>query len=138
MSLFILVGSYVLARFIYRPILLLESRMSKMAAKGMLQLPGRESEGFEIRDLARSIDSISNQLNTRMETVLQQKNEQEAVFSSMGEGVVALDVNKNILHMNRAASQILSVPRLSAQNQKFVQVIRVPEILDLIEDSMTQ
>ena len=132
----ILLGSYFLARYVYQPIRLLESRMTKMAEKGMLQLPTRETESFEIYDLARSIDSISNQLNTRIQTVLQQKNEQEAVFSSMGEGVVALDANKNILHMNRAAAQILSVPRVSAQNQKVISIIRIPEILDLIDESM--
>lgn len=128
--------SYLLSRVVYRPIRLLESRMSKMAEKGMVQLQARESKSFEIYDLARSIDSISNQLTSRIDTVLQQKNEQEAVFSSMGEGVVALDSAKNILHMNRSASQLLGLDRSKIQNQNVVEIIRVPEILDLIQESL--
>lgn len=131
-------ASYLIARFIYSPIRELEVKISKVAQKGSFQWSAQApSDSTEIYDLSKSIDGISEQLNSRLQEIINQKSEQEAVFASMGEGVVALDSNKKIIHMNRTAAQILGISRVPAQSQSVVEVIRVQEILELIDESFS-
>jgi two-component system, OmpR family, phosphate regulon sensor histidine kinase PhoR len=73
----------------------------------------------------------------RLLQITQQKNEQDAVFSSMGEGVVALDHLQRILHMNRAAAQILGLSRAQSQSRPVIEVIRIPEVIELIQSSLS-
>jgi two-component system, OmpR family, phosphate regulon sensor histidine kinase PhoR len=100
--------AWLLTRRVSRPLQILNERMGRMAAG-------------DIR---------------RMKMIMQQKNEQDAVFSSMGEGVVALNHDERILHINRAALQILGVSHAQLPGRSIVEVVRLPEIINLIRGSM--
>lgn len=106
----LLITTFLLTRVVSRPLFKLTERLGRMAAG--------ETE--------------------RMKTIVRQKNEQDAVLSSMGEGVVALDHEQRILHMNRAAAQILGISRGQSQGRRVIEVIRIPEVLKLIEESLIQ
>lgn len=83
---------------------------------------------FEIESLARAINEMAIQLNSRMSTITEQKNEQLAVLSSMIEGVVAVDRNRRIINMNRAAEEMLDVEGPWAEGRLVEEVIRIPEL----------
>jgi two-component system, OmpR family, phosphate regulon sensor histidine kinase PhoR len=63
-----------------------------------------ESDGFDLRQ--------------RIDTITQQRNELEAVLSSMLEGVFGVDMTERIIGMNRAAGRILGCDPASAQGRK--------------------
>ena len=44
------------------------------------------------------------ELENRIEAVISQRNEYEAVLASMSEGVIAVDMEERILNMNQAGS----------------------------------
>jgi two-component system, OmpR family, phosphate regulon sensor histidine kinase PhoR len=65
----------------------------------------------EIDSLATSLNLMARQLDERIRTVVEQRNEQEAVLSSMTEGVIAVDRGERILSFNRAAATMFDIDR---------------------------
>ncbi len=63
----------------------------------------------EMNNLANALNNMAGQLNQRITTIMQQKMQQDAVFSSMEEGVIAVDIHKRIIKMNDAAANLLGV-----------------------------
>lgn len=86
------------------------------------------SVASEIEGLGQAINEMAFQLNSRMQTILQQKNEQEAVLASMAEGVIAIDPGFHILNLNNAAAGMLAIKRKQALNKSVEEVIRIPEL----------
>ncbi|MFQ5544279.1 MAG: ATP-binding protein [Nitrospiria bacterium] len=90
------------------------------------------SDPSELVLLAQAINEIAIQLNQRIETVLNQRNEQEAVFSSMLEGVIAIDTNERILRINAAAYQILGIEKTEVHGMTVQEVIRNAELQKIV------
>ena len=88
-------------------------RLAKGDFSSRVQLSSNDS--IESEQLGQAFNEIAIQLNQRIEIILNQRNEQEAVFSSMVEGVVAIDSNEKILRINQAAYNIL---KISERNEK--------------------
>jgi two-component system phosphate regulon sensor histidine kinase PhoR len=65
----------------------------------------------ELQELETELNSMAEQLNASLSTVEKTKEEQAAILRSMPTGVVALDSDKTILSMNRAAEKILEIPK---------------------------
>jgi two-component system phosphate regulon sensor histidine kinase PhoR len=63
----------------------------------------------EIGALADSMNKMAGELHTRIKELSLQKNEQEAILSSMTEGVIAIDNDESILSYNRAAEIMLNL-----------------------------
>ncbi len=72
----------------------------------------------EMADLASALNNMAEQLNERITTITRQKNQQDAVFSSMEEGVIAVDVKKRIIKMNTAAANLLGVKKEDVKGLK--------------------
>jgi two-component system phosphate regulon sensor histidine kinase PhoR len=63
----------------------------------------------EIADLGRTMNEMAAQLDEKMRTVIDQRNEREAILSSMVEGVIAFDNSERVINLNQAAADMLSV-----------------------------
>lgn len=75
-------------------------------AAGELSTPLVPPAAAELAELADALNHMASQLDERLATVVQQRNELEAVLSSMSEGVVALDRDERVLSFNRAAARL--------------------------------
>lgn len=65
----------------------------------------------EIHFLARTINFMCNELQRQLEIIRKHKNEQEAVFSSMEEGVITVDATCRIIHANKAVYKLLGAKK---------------------------
>lgn len=74
--------------------------------------------------LAQTLNQMASQLDDRLSTVIQQRNEMGAVLSSMVEGVAAIDNDENIISLNRAASQLLQINPHHAIGRSIQEIIR--------------
>jgi len=63
----------------------------------------------EIGSLARTLNKLARSSRERMETIVLDNNKLVAILAGMVEGVVAVDKNENIIHLNEAARTILSI-----------------------------
>lgn len=57
--------------------------------------------------------------------VFEQKNKDEALLESIGEGVIATDVSGDIVLYNKAAEDMLQIPRSEAMGRRFDSVLRL-------------
>ncbi len=135
----IAIASWWVSKSMSRPLELMKVQ-AQLIAQGdfssRLQL--KPSDPSELALLAQAINEIAIQLNQRIETVLSQRNEQEAVFSSMLEGVMAIDTNECILRINSSACQILDIAKKEVAGMAVQEVIRNAELQKLVLFSLKQ
>jgi len=113
----------VVSRRISRPLEQLREGAQRFAEGDFSQeLPGTQTE--EIASLATALNRMAAQLGEKLQTITQQRNEQEAILASMIEGVVAIDTEQRILSLNQAAGRLLNVEIAQAQGRNLVEVIR--------------
>lgn len=108
--------SLIVSRRISRP--LAEMRRGAVRfAKGDFseQLPPPKSQ--EMASLADAMNRMAEDLDSRIRTISNERNQQEAVLSSMVEGVLAVDTHEHIISFNKAAGSLLGVDLSQAQHQ---------------------
>lgn len=79
---------------------------------------------LQVSSLATSLNEMAAQLEDRLSTVVQQRNELGAVLSSMVEGVLAIDLDERIISLNRAAAKLLRLDPSLAIGRSIQEAIR--------------
>ncbi len=95
-----------------------------------VRLPVPDSE--EIGGLAEAMNQMAAQLEDRINTMARQRNELEAVLSSMAEGVLAVDSEERLISLNRAAAQLLGVQPAQAQGRPIQELVRNADLLRFV------
>jgi len=97
-------------------------------ARGELgrKLPVRGSEETQL--LAEAMNTMASELDDRIRTVLNQRNEIEAVLASMVEGVLAVDNDERILRLNHAALTLLQVGNRDCVGRPIQEAIRKADL----------
>lgn len=132
-------ASWWMSKKLVRPLEIIKVQAQQLAKgdfSSRVQL--RSSDSLESEQLGQAFNEIAIQLNQRIETILNQRNEQEAVFSSMVEGVIAVDSGKSILRINQAAYNILKISERNIEGEQLKSVIDNTELHDLILFALQQ
>jgi two-component system, OmpR family, phosphate regulon sensor histidine kinase PhoR len=87
----------------------------------------------EIDALADAMNRMADQLDTRIGTITSQRNLLKAVFSSMTEGVIAVDTDERVIDCNQAAEALFSIDLESARGRTIQEVIRNPRLQNFIK-----
>ena len=115
--------SYAVSRWINRPISEL-TRGARRYASGDLSYR-LQSAGIEEFDmLADAMNAMARQLDNRFHTIMQQRNELEAVLSGMVEVVFAVDSGGHITEFNRAAVPFFMIDPNQVKGRRIQEVIR--------------
>ena len=123
--------SYFIVHNIRTPIKALRVNAARIAGGDLdttLPIPTKGA----IRDLALSLNNMSEQLKKRLEQVKLEKKKRDAIFTSMTEGVIALDLSGNILDINRAAIEMLELP-VESKGLSFHTLIDNDDLLKIVE-----
>ena len=99
------------------------------------RLPVYESE--EIGSLSETMNQMAKELSERINTITRQRNELEAVFSSMAEGVLAVDTDECIISMNHAAVQFFECKPAEIQGRSVQEVIRNTELQKFVRSVLS-
>lgn len=94
------------------------------------RIPAQQT--LELDELGASLNLMSEQLSKTLSTINEQRNEQNAVLSSMNEGVLAIDKRERIIHMNRVAGEILGVNHRETKRVMLQSVVRFPNLQEFI------
>ncbi len=123
------------AQRISRPLEKMKQGAEQLTKGRIDQLVKIDSEhmSVEMAGLANSINQMAEQINRRVRIIIQQRNELEAVFSSMADAVVAIDSEKNIIRMNQAAATLFSLSSEVVKGKAVQAIIRNPYILEMID-----
>jgi len=93
-------------------------------ARGELVARLRMPESQEMGQLADAMNTMAAQLEDRIRAVERQRNELDALFSSMVEGVIAVDTTDRVININLAAAKMFDVDRERALGRDIREVIR--------------
>ncbi len=118
--------SYFLARRISRPLEEMRRGAERLAGgKTNQPLVMRETNvSKEMAELARSLNHMAEQINKRINIIVQQRNELEAVFTSMTDGVLAIGTDHQIIRINKAAARLFAIDGQDVRNKPFEGVLR--------------
>ncbi len=95
--------SLVISRRISRPLEQIKQGAERFAAGDFSQRLYAGGSA-EISSLTETMNTMADQLEERLSSVVQERNQREAVLSSMVEGVLAVDTKGRIISLNKAAA----------------------------------
>lgn len=127
--------SFLVSRRIVRPIEYMKRGVERFA-QGNLKRPLLPPDTLELAGLAESMNTVAVQLESRIETVITQKNEYESVLAGMMEGVIALDMNESILSINQAAMAILGQKSTNLKGRSIQELTRNSELYQFVSDAI--
>ncbi|MCH2534661.1 MAG: ATP-binding protein [Bdellovibrionales bacterium] len=126
--------------FVYKLTLPIEAirKWATQVATGDLSLRINTKNVYtkEVKSLAQAMNKMAFNLKKRMQTIHQQNNEQQAIFASMSEGVLAVDTKQRVQLINHAAKQLLQISGIDCISTPIQELIRSSEILQFIKDSL--
>ena len=123
--------SLVVSRRISQPL----EKMRKGAerfARGELESRLPIPDSGELGELARAMNQMAAELDSRIRAATRQRGEMEAVLSSMVEGVLAVDTEERLISINNAAAQLFGVDFADAQGRTIHEVVRNSALLRLV------
>jgi len=127
--------SFVILKRISGPLGQLKEGADRFAEGDLLtRLPVPDTE--EIGSLAQAMNQMAVHLDERIRTIVKQRNEQEAVLSSMIEGVLAVDADERILNINEAAARLLGIDPESAAGRTVQEAIRNVDLQRFVARSL--
>jgi two-component system phosphate regulon sensor histidine kinase PhoR len=127
--------SLAISSRISRPLVNME-QIAQRFAQGQLDLRVPIPAPSELAALANALNEMARQLHDKITTITSQRNELEAVLSSMIEGVVAVDHGGHIVSINRAAAELLSVDPVQVQGRNIEEAVRQADIHQFVRTTL--
>jgi two-component system phosphate regulon sensor histidine kinase PhoR len=135
-AIFAVLISIAVSRRISKPLLELEKGAANFA-KGNFSRKLAVTDIDEIGELAGSMNYMAEELNRRMREILEQRNRQNAILSSMMEGVIAVDADGRLISMNRSAAALLKAPD-QCEGRFFQEVVRNAALQNFIDAVLSE
>lgn len=127
---------FLVSRRISRPVENMKQSTERLARGDLthrLSVPNSE----ELGGLAVAINRMAVQLDDRIKTIVRQRNELEAILSSMLEGVMAIDREERIISINQTATQMFNSATSELQGQSIQEVIRNPKLQRFVKKALS-
>ena len=108
------------------------ARAAHQFAEGDFSRRIPSQKAVELGELAQSLNTMADHLGKTLSSLGKQRNEQQAVLSSMDDGVLAIDQQECIIHMNRVAGEILNIDHRKTKGMLLQQAVRQANLQDFI------
>ena len=128
--------SLFVSRRITRPIEQIKI-WAESIARGECRLRPPVAESEEIGALSESLNRMAVDLREHIDTVMRQRNEIEAVLSSMVEGVIAVDMEERVISMNHAAAKMFGCDLAEAQGRSIQEVVRNTVLQQFVKNALS-
>jgi two-component system phosphate regulon sensor histidine kinase PhoR len=132
-----LLTGLLFARHFTRPLTSMTSAARAVAA-GDFTHPIRARRNDEIGELATALNGMTQRLRAQIDTITADRNMTLAILASMAEGVVAVDREEYVVHVNSAAEAILGVDAETARERRIWELTRVIEVSEALSDAMKE
>ena len=125
------IASLIIARRFVKPLEQL-SHDAEWFARGDLGHRLSSADSEEVGGLAETLNQMAADLEDKLNTVVRQRNERDAILSSMVEGVLAIDGDERLLRMNEAAARLLGVDAARAEGRSLPEIVRSIDLHKLV------
>lgn len=110
---------------------------SQVATGNFGVLRGESVKKDELGELAAALSDTSARLRVTIESLTEERNRSAAILRSMTEGVAVVDAQSRFAFCNEAFAKIWNVNLQDVQGRSAVEIIRQPDILELITQAAT-
>ena len=90
----------------------------------------------EFASVAESMNLMAEQLDDKLRTLTQERNEREAVLTSMVEGVLAVDADERVIAVNAAAARLLDTEPAAAEGRTIQEIVRNPDLQHVVAQTL--
>ena len=134
-AVFAAIISLLVSRQITKPIIEMKQSAQDFA-EGQLDQRVPIPNSAELGALAESLNQMARQLDERIRTITRQHNELEVILSSMIEGVLAVDSQRNIVSVNKAAAELLGIDPKQVHARNIEEVTRNADLLKFVRETL--
>ena len=124
---------YVFMRRIVRPLEEVGRGLERLE-RGEFGARVPERSDDEIGTLARTLNRVEERLEATIQSLMGQRNQRDAILSSMVEGLVAVDGEDRVLLANGAARQLLSPAAGEWEGRMLLEVARIPQLVQFVAE----
>ncbi len=131
-----LLVAFFIARRVTRPITEVADLLQALGrgeTHRRLPIRGRD----EIGNLARSVNSMADELQERLDVIARDRQEKDAILSGMTEGVIAVDQEQHVVLINAAAREMVDVVGQDIKGRPIWEVTRIPEITGTVSTCLS-
>lgn len=118
------------------PALLRMREAAQCFAEGELGHKLHAAESQEFAELAEALNAMARRLDERIDALLRRNNEQEAVLTSMVEGVLAVDTEERVISLNSAAGRLLGANPKEMQGKSLQEVVRNADLRRFVASAL--
>jgi two-component system phosphate regulon sensor histidine kinase PhoR len=93
-------------------------------------------DSADLAPLARALNEMARKLQQKIRVVTEQRNQLETVFSSMAEGVIAIDAQGHIMSLNTAAANLLGVDPGTVRGRSIQEIVRNVALQQFVEKTL--
>jgi len=110
---------------------------SRRVARGDFRPLPPEPAGDGLGDLARALNDTAAHLSATIRSLTEERNRSAAILRSMAEGIAVVDARERVTFCNNAFAKIWDIGSLGVEGKAAVEVIRQPDILELIRQALS-
>ena len=123
------------ARRVTRPV----TRMTEVARSisgGDYSSKAEVATHDELGQLAEMLNNMSDSLSQRMETISRDRSQLEAILASMSEGLIAVDNEERVVHINRVAARYCRQDFDAIAGRHAWECLTVPELVQALSSAI--
>lgn len=128
---------FLMARRVTRPLLLMAATAESIA-QGAYARRVPVTSRDELGQLAAAMNTMNEALRDSMATISADRNKLTAILGGMVEGVIAVDHDERVMHMNQVAGRLLRVEPEEAVERPIWEVVRSPELSEILSKTLRQ
>ncbi|MCX5869387.1 MAG: ATP-binding protein [Deltaproteobacteria bacterium] len=128
-------AAWFIARRISKPLEQMKLGAERFAMgdfAGRMQAEGAE----EVAGLARALNEMAVQLDGRIQTIVRQHSQLQAVFASMVEGVITVDTEERVLDVNQSGAQLLNVDPEKIRGKSILLAVRNTHLQNFVKNAL--
>jgi PAS domain S-box-containing protein len=128
-----LVIGFIIIRINTSPLLNI-TQLAKNFARGNFARKVKITSSGEISDLADAINEMGVELQTRKQTILDDKVKLDAIMANMNDAIVTIDLHEKIILTNNAARDIFGIQKLTLNRDYLWEKIRNEKLRHLVRE----
>jgi len=112
------------------------TRVAEAMSQGDYQQRLPATRRDEIGQLAQAFNRMAGSCQLRTDIINADRNKLSAILSGMSEGVVAVDRQERLIHLNEAAGRLLEVPPKEHVGKTLWQLTRIREVPEILSAAL--
>jgi len=128
-----LVIGFILMRINTSPLLNI-TRIAQNFARGNFARKAEIASSDEMGDLADAINTMGTELQSRMQTILDDKNRLDAIMANMNDAIITTDLQERIILINNAAKTMFGMSKVTLSKDYLWEKIRNEKLCNLVRE----